>query len=162
VDIFIPGRNGPPYQLHLSISELLIKLLDWLEKDYREVVDPLGRQLTFRLSAKHTPMAEDKMAADLARMSSPDGPVGGFSMNWVTSGYEHLQKGIKYYATDENINDLFKKGLKAAWELKELGRIDKFFLVRSAYSPFKLLLNMEDAEDRYPFVTTSRVRPESS
>ena len=85
------------------------------------------------------------MAADLARMSSPDGPVGGFSMNRVTSGYEHLQKGIKYHATDENINDLFKKSLKAAWELKELSRIDKFFLIRSAYSPFKLLLNMEDA-----------------
>lgn len=56
-------------------------------------------------------------------------------------------------------NDLYKKSLDAAWELVEICKLDRTLNMQTAFNPFKLLRNIESAEQLEPFICTVSLRP---
>ena len=75
-----------------------------------------------------------------------------------THRYSIPHKDTRYEAADDIIDPLYERSLEAARELIELGYLDKVFLIETAYNPFTLLRNMQDAEALDLFVKTANVR----
>lgn len=113
--------------------------LAWLEQDYREVNDPMGRHLTLRLSAMQRDQQLDYHCNTL---------FGALSDECWTHRYTMPHKYTNFEAADGNIKKLYKSCWEAATELTELSDLDKVFLMETAYNPFTLLRNIDNAHDR--------------
>jgi hypothetical protein len=111
------------------------------------------------ISVKHHIRAKAQNAAQILCSFHCEVPYGALSDQCWAHRNSIPHKDTKYETADDIIDPLYQKGLEAAQELIELGYLDKVFLMETAYNPFTLLRNIQDAEARRLFVETANVRP---